>query len=142
MKTIRTLLLAASALAAVALFGPQLIAQDNAPASALVDVTNSAPATVAPVPVAQPELPAAAKGIIEGLVVKFPWVSTVLSIYAAAAIGWQILCGAAHNWAARTSDLRDNAWLAKLETLWWFRWADKFFYFGGYFGSWAGGKKL
>lgn len=124
------------ALALAALyFSASLHAQDAAP------VVYDQAGTVVPA-AAQPELPAAAKGVIETLVVKFPWVSSVLSIYAAAAIGWQILCAAAHNWAARTSDLRDNQWLAKLETLWWFRWADKFFYFGGYFGSWAGGKKL
>lgn len=136
MNKIRSFLLcffAGAAIAACGLFAVHTVnAQDAAaPAADAVAVT-----------AVQPELPTAAVGIIDTLVLKFPWLTTVLSIYASAAIGWQILCAAAHNWAARTSDLKDDQWIAKLEAFWWFRWADKFFYFGGYFGSWAGGKKL
>jgi len=136
MKKIRSFLLsvvAGAAIAACGLFAVHTVnAQDAAaPAADAVAVT-----------AAQPELPAAAVGIIDTLVLKFPWLTTVLSIYATAAIGWQLIIAFAHNWAAKTSDVKDDQWIAKLEAFWWFRAADKFFYFGGYFGAWKGGKKL
>jgi hypothetical protein len=149
MNKIRLLILSASALAAVALFAPAIIRADEATLAAKINeitVPAATPAPVAAPSVAttapQPELPAAAVGVIDGLVAKFPWLAKVLSIYAAAAIGWQLLVGLAHNWAARTTDLNDDQWVAKLDTLWWFKILDRFFYFGGYAGAYAGGKKL
>ena len=130
MKNIQSLILAAVALAATALFLPQILTAQDA----------AAPAVAAPA--ASTELPAVVVEVINNLSVKFSWLPTALSIYASLALGWQVVIAFAHNWAAKTSDTKDDQWISKLEAFWWFRVLDRVFYFGGYFGAWKGGKKL
>ncbi|MFA6289926.1 MAG: hypothetical protein WC661_21290 [Opitutaceae bacterium] len=130
---------------------PLAVHADTVPAAVPASVvpTTDLPASVSPasdVPasaaVTQQTLPPGAVEIINALAAKFSWIPTVLSIYGMLAVGWQVLIAFAHNWAARSAGLLDDQWIAKLEALWWFRFFDRFFYFGGYFGSYMGGKKL
>ncbi len=70
------------------------------------------------------------------------WVTTALSIFGAVSIGYQAVIAWAHKRAAETADPADDQWIASLEAKAWFRILDKIFYWGGYLGTKAGGRKL
>ncbi|HSI08818.1 MAG TPA: hypothetical protein VK985_09505 [Rariglobus sp.] len=135
MKTIRTLLLAASALAAVALFGPQLAHAQEAAAPVAEAVAIAAPAPDA-------TITAIVTTVITAASAKFPWIVSALSIFAVVANVYQAVITFAHKRAAETADLKDDHWIATLEAKWWFRILDRIFYWGGYAGARFGGKKL
>lgn len=76
------------------------------------------------------------------LVAKHSWLVTVFLGWGIASNIWQVLIVWLHKRAAETADDDDDKWVAALEEKAWFRWCDRFFYWGGYLGSRLGGKKL
>lgn len=70
------------------------------------------------------------------------WLVTAVSIFGTFSLAAQGFIGWMHKRAAETASPDDDAWIAKAEASTWFKVIDRIIYFGGYLGSWFGGKKL
>lgn len=120
-------------------------AQNFAPAPialAADDGLNAALATPAPAVSPAPALTPAQADTLTSLLTAHPRLAAALSIYATLAGLYQLLIAFAHKRAAETTSVTDDQWLASLEAKTWFRVLDRIFYWGGYLGSWSGGRKL
>lgn len=103
-------------------------------------VAQEAAATAA---AAQPAHPTVGGDILAAIRDHVPgWLTTALTIFGTVSLAAQGFIGWAHKRAAETTSPDDDAWIAKAEASAWFRVIDRIIYFGGYLGSWSGGKKL
>lgn len=126
----RLIALAFAALAVALLTAAPAVAQDAAAAAA--------PAVTTPPPEAS-----AVSAILSAFSDKIPgWLVTAVSIFGTFSLAAQAFIGWMHKRAAETSSPDDDAWIAKAEASTWFKIVDRIIYFGGYIGSWSGGKKL